>query len=158
MKPRKTLIGLIAAMLLAFGVAEADAGALMCKTRNGDVQHKDSDGNICGAVADGSKSEAKAKGLKSYAWATSESRGRARAIATRGGNAQSGAYGNSGKCKASAIALGDGSIAFAQCEAGGRVQATATGGGGAYGFDNKAPICVPGSGTATVHSTFGDCP
>lgn len=68
-----------------------------------------------------------------------------------------------GKCKATATVTGSsmagGSMAFADCESNGTfVNATANGGGVAMGSDSGPPSCdVSGGGTATVHSTGGNC-
>jgi hypothetical protein len=161
MRPRRALVVLAAAMLLAFAWAPAHAGGLKCKTKKkgGDVFHNGTDGSMCEAVADNtSKSQAKASGANSFAESDSDSHGNAKSKATGGGNAQAQAFGNPGPCKAKATASGADAMANAHCEAGGFAQATATNGGNAMAFDNKAPTCDPGvSGTATVHSSFGDC-
>jgi hypothetical protein len=160
MKSRGALVVLAAAMLLAFATAPAHAGGLKCKTKKkgGDVFHNGADGSMCEAVADNtSKSQAKASGANSFAESVSDSHAKAKSNATGGGNAQAQAFGNPGPCKATAHASGAGAMANAQCEAGGFAQATATNGGNAMAFDDKAPTCTPGSGTATVHSSFGDC-
>jgi hypothetical protein len=159
MRSRKAMIGFAAAMLLAFAAAQADAKTLICKTKKGDVFHNGKDGSMCEAVADGtSKSQAKATGPNSFAESTSDSHGNAKSNAINGGNAQAAAFGDPGKCKATAKAMEAGSTAFAQCEVGGFANATATAGGTADAFDDKAPTCNPGaSGTAIVTSTFGNC-
>jgi hypothetical protein len=163
LKLRQTTTALLAAMLLAFAAATAQAGAgAVCKSNSkGDVSHTGTDGSMCDASADtGGKSKAIAKG-DSFAEATSDSHGKANATATGGASAQAAAFGNPGTCKASAKAMGSSpTMAFAQCEAGGFAHATATNGGNAQAFDDKAPTCDPGTagGTAIVHSSFGNCP
>jgi hypothetical protein len=160
MSRRKAIAGLAAAMLLVFASTQVQAG-VMCKTKKkgGDVHHNGTDGSMCEAVADNtSKSQARAAGSGSFAESNSDSHGKAKSTATSGGNAQAEAFGDPGSCKATANASG-GATALAQCEAGGFVNAIATGTGMAMGFDDKAPTCDPGAnGTATVHSSFGNCP
>ncbi len=158
MKSRSALAVLAAVILLAFAWAPAHAGGVKCKTKKkgGDVFHNGTDGSMCEAVADNtSKSQARAAG-GSFAESTSDSHGSAKSTATGGSNAQAAAFGNPGKCTATANASG-GASAFAQCENGGFAKATATGTGMAEAYDDKAPVCMPGSGTAKVHSSFGDC-
>ncbi len=159
MSRRKVMAGLAAAMLLVFASTQVQAG-VKCKTKKkgGDVFHNGADGSMCEAVADNtSKSQAKAAGSGSMAESTSDSHGKAKSTATSGGNAQAAAFGDPGSCKATASAS-SGATAFAQCEAGGFANATATNGGLAMAFDDKAPTCDPGAtGTAKVHSSFGDC-
>ena len=170
MKARKVIVGVAVVTLLAFGSAQVQAEpaqaesakvkVLVCKTKKkgGDVFHNGTDGSMCEAVADNtSKAKATASGANSFSEADSDSNARAKSVATGGGNAQAAAFGNPGKCKATANASG-GATAFAQCEAGGFANVIATGTGMAMGFDDKAPTCTPGpSGTATVHSTGGNC-
>jgi len=159
LKPRKRFVGVAIVVLLAFAAAQVQAGVI-CKTKKkgGDVFHDGADGSMCEAVADNtSKSQARAAGSGSFAESNSDSHAKAKSTATSGGNAQAAAFGNPGKCKATANASG-GATAFAQCEAGGFANVIATGTGMAMGFDDKAPTCTPGpSGTATVHSTGGNC-
>lgn len=109
------------------------------------------------ATADsGGHSTSTTSGSNSFGEAVSDENGTSKATATGGGNGQSSAF---GKCKATAKASGADTTAFAQCENPGTfATATATNGGIALGFDDKAPTCVPNGGTATVKSTFGNCP
>ncbi len=115
------------------------------------------DGSFSDAAADsGGHSTSHASGAGSFGEAVSDDHGTAKATATAGGNGQSAAF---GKCKATGKATGSSSAAFAQCEnAGTFATATATNGGTAFGFDDQAPTCIPNGGTATVKSTFGNCP
>jgi hypothetical protein len=196
MRSPKIMMGLAAAMLLAFAAEEAHAGAgAVCSEKKASsVDHTGTDGSECFASSDGSgKATAKAVG-GSYADSEVQTGGKSKATATGGsfseatsdtgghstGNAATGSSvtvasdehgvakgtgtGGSeadaaafGKCNASAKATG-GSLAVADCEANGTfAHATATGGGVAKAFDNATPVCEPGSGTATVRSSGGNC-
>jgi uncharacterized protein DUF6764 len=178
-KARKITTRLLVAMLfvLVAAPAHAKAGAV-CKSNNkGDVLHTGTDGSDCEADAiTGGKSKATAK-TGGSAQAISDTHGKSSAIATEqgtadatsdehakatakasgSGTADASAFGGSGKCTASATASTSGT-AEAQCEAGGFARATATNGGTAQAFDDAPPSCSPGQGTATVQSSFGNCP
>ena len=180
MKARKTMVGLVAVMILGFAAANAHAGkGATCKSNNkGDVMHTGSDGSDCEADATGGgRSKAIAKGAGSAeaisetngranatatgegtADATSDEHGKATAKASGQGTADAAAFGGGGKCTASATASSSGT-AEAQCEAGGFARATATGEGTAQAFDDAPPFCSPGPppGTATVQSSGGNC-
>ena len=180
MKARKTMVGLVAVMILGFAAANAHAGkGAACKSNSkGDVMHTGSDGSDCEADATtGGKSKAIAKGAgsaeaisethgKANATATGEgtadaaadSDGKATAKASGEGTADASADGSAGKCTATATATSSGT-AMAQCEAGGFARATATGEGTAQAFDDAPPFCSPGPppGTATVQSSGGNC-
>jgi len=87
--------------------------------------------------------------------ATSDENGVAFTKAINAGEAHSQAF---GKCKATARAIGAGSLATALCEQDGtKACAKATGGGIAKAFGDAAPVCTPGSGTASVRSSGGKC-
>lgn len=86
--------------------------------------------------------------------ATSDEHGVAKGNASGGSEADASAF---GKCNAKAKATG-GSLAVAACATnGGFVHAVATGGGDAEGSDTGLPTCNPGSGTAKVRSSGGNC-
>ena len=104
----------------------------------------------------GGHSTSTTSGSGSFGEAVSDDHGKSKATATGGADGQSAAFGS---CKATAKATGAESVAFAQCENNGTfATATATNGGVALAFDDKAPTCVQNSGTATVKSSFGNCP
>src|ERR1039458_10180388 len=87
MKPRKSMIGLAAAMLLVFAAAPAHAGAgSVCKEKTAtSVDNKGSDGSECFASSDGSSTaKSKATGDKSFADAEVSTGGRSKAAATGG--------------------------------------------------------------------------
>jgi hypothetical protein len=75
--------------------------------------------------------------------------------ATMGANAEAEA---DGPCKITAIARGASSSSNATCStSGGFVKVITTKGGFAEGSDTDPPDCVPGSGTAKVRSSGGNC-
>jgi hypothetical protein len=159
MKSRKAVIGLAIAMLFAFAPVLAHAKTLVCKTKKGhtDVFHNGTDGSMCESVTeDGTcTTQSKATGANSFSGTTCDQHGKAKASANGvHADGQASAF---GKCQASAKAIGPSSVAFGGCQVGGFAHATATGGGEADGFDYKAPTCIAPPGTATVHSTGGDC-
>jgi hypothetical protein len=97
-----------------------------------------------------------ASGGGSDGFVESHGHGVAKGNATGGGQTDAVA---DGKCNASAKAAGSGSYAQSRCGANGSfAHATATGGGAAIAWDNALPTCTPGSGTAKVRSSGGNCP
>ncbi|HEV2171096.1 MAG TPA: hypothetical protein VGR40_09125 [Candidatus Binatus sp.] len=103
-----------------------------------------------------SKSTATGKGDGSQTNASSDHNGKAASM-TNGTNSEADTQAF-GQCKSKATATGTNSLATASCShAGTFAKATATNGGTAKAFDNMPPVCTPAGGTATVHSSGGDC-
>lgn len=87
MKPRKSMIGLAAAMLLVFAAApaHAGAGAVCAEKMSANIDNKGTDGSECFASSDGSgTAKAKASGAKSFADGEVQTGGKSNAVATGG--------------------------------------------------------------------------
>ena len=105
----------------------------------------------------GGHSTASATGDKSQANAATDANGKAKS--TSNGDSAEADTQAFGKCKSTSMATGTGSLATASCSKAGKFAfATATNGGTAHAFDNMPPVCTPAGGSATVHSSGGDCP
>lgn len=134
----------------SFAEADAQTGSKATATASGANSFSEA-----GADSHG-HSTSHAMGDGSQANADTDEHGKAKAMANgTSAEADSSAFGN---CKSTSMASGTGSQAIANCTHSGTfVNATATGGGLAQGSDDAPPTCTPGAGTASVHSSGGDC-
>ena len=155
--------------------ASSDGHSKGHATATGDKSEAEADGMT------GGKATAIANGVSSFSDASADGHGhststamgdgtQANAVTDAKGKAKSTANGTNseadssafGKCKATSMATTGphaASKAVANCSHNGTfVSATATDGGMAEGSDDAPPTCDPGAhGTATVHSSGGDC-